>query len=445
MNSHARRFLSWTFIITFFVLAPVIILSTAGYRYNFERGRLERTGVVVVESRPAGASISLNGKPQKAETPAHLGKVTPGTYAVRVEKAGYQSWTKTVSVGSRETVFLNRISLFRAEAPNLFKETGAQASAAFSADARYGAAVASASSGSELTVIDTKTGAAHLPYRSSATASSLTMHWSPNGRFLLITRTGTTPSFLVWSANDPESVRDLSTSGSAAFDEAFWAQDADRLYASAKGTLYEIDTASLTSSPTGPSINQPVIANGILYGISVDGSPALVRRALNQNAFETIAQLPSAGFSPVAGGDRRITYASLSSDKLFTIDPSGDRPTAFEGRGHDGAWSADGSRLLYWNEFELRLYDARAGSDELINRVGSPIARAAWQRPEWTAIYASGTTLYAIETTDTFGRVIAPLAEFETVQSFAISSNGDLAFVFGMKNGVDGLWKLRLR
>ncbi len=445
MNPRARRFLSWTFIATFFILAPAVILSTAGYRYNFTRGRIERTGVVVLDTRPTGASVSLNGKLQKTETPTQLSKVTPGTYAVRVEKANYHTWSKTVSVGSRESVFLNQISLYRTDAPISIGVLGSPAATAFSPDVRYGAAVTSASSGSELSVIDTRNGLTRLPYRSSAEAGAFRLRWSPNGRFLLIERSGKNPSFLLWSAHDPERVRDLSDETGITFTEALWAQDSDRLYGIAKNTIHQIDTELFSAVAAGTSVAAPVIIDDTLYGIVAGEMPTLVRRRLRDTSFETIAQLPSAQFAPVAGDGKRITYASKTGDRLFTIDPSGERPTAFEGRGHDGVWSADGTRLLYWNELEIRIHDARTGSDELVDRLSGAIAQAAWQRPEWNALYAAGNTLYAIETTDRFGRLTVPLATYETLNRFAVAPNGDTAFVFGTHHGVSGLWKMRLR
>ncbi len=445
MDPRARRWLSWTFIISFFVLAPVIILSTAGFRYNFDLHRLERAGVMMVESRPAAASISLNGKPQKSETPAHLGKITPGTYAVRVEKSGYHAWTKTVSVGSRETAFLNQISLFRDEAPAILKEIGAPSATAFSSDARYAAAVASASSGAEVVVIDTKNGGAYLPYRSSANASSFRLSWSPNGRFLLIARAGKSPSFLLWSAGEPERVKDLSAETGVSLIDAFWAQDADRVYGVSKGVLYAIETDLHVAAPSGPSIAAPVVANDTLYGIAPGETPTLAHRRLRDTEFDTLAQLPSPDFMPIRGANGRIAYVSVSGERLFTVDPSGDRPTAFEGRGRDGVWSADGTKLLYWSDLEIRIYDTRSGSDELVNRLSGPIAQTAWHRPEWNALYAVGGTLYAIETSDRFGRMTVPIAHFKNMNRFAVSPNGDTAFIFGTKDGTDGLWKLRLR
>lgn len=445
MPSRARRLLSWTFIIAFFLIAPAIILSTAGYRYNFATRRLERTGVMVVESRPAGATITLNGERVSAETPARLPNLSPGAYDLRVEKAGYRPWEKSVTVESRSTAFLNQISLFRQAAPMLFSPAGPAVHPSFSPDARYAAAMTSAPSGSELAIIDLLTGVDSLPYRSSASAEGFDLSWSKDGRWLLIAHPGPNPAFLLWDARTPQAVHDLKDATGFTFGSVFWAQDEVKLYGVADGTLYGIDPSLPAATDEGPAVGQAVVADGVVYGIEAGKTAKLVRRKLKDAAFEAIAGLPSAGFRPLAGRDGRIAYVSISGDDLFVIDPSGERPKAFETRGKDGAWSADGSKLLYWNDLEVRIYDDRSGGDELITRLSGPIAQAAWHEPEWNALYAVNGTLYATETSSRYGRLTVPLTVFASIDRFTVSPNGDFAYVFGAKDGQSGLWRLRLR
>jgi hypothetical protein len=60
-------------------------------------------------------------------------------------------------------------------------------------------------------------------------------------------------------------------------------------------------------------------------------------------------------------------------------------------------------------------------------------------------LYAVDDALFGIETADRFGRITVPLAEFQKLYRFAVSTSGDAAFIFGMRSGENGLWKLRLR
>lgn len=450
MNPRARRLLRRIFIAAFFLIAPAIILSTAGYRYNFSRQRFERTGVMTVESRPEGAAIRLDGKLQDQETPARLQRLTPGPYAVRVEKSGHHAWEKSVIVRSRTTTFLNEIALFRDAAPALLADAGTTSGETFSEGARYAAAMVATRSGSELMIVDLQGGAQMRPYRSSAAAGTFRLSWSRDGRKLLMRRSSRVPEHLLWNAASPEGVRDLAEETSLAISDALWAQDADQLYASAEGVLYALDPGLALATPTGPSAASAVVADGTLYGIepATDGAgrARLVRRRLGEAEFETVAELPSADYIPLAGRDRKVAYLSTSDERLFVIDDSaGGQPEAFEGLGRGGAWSADGERLLFWNDLEIRLYDSRNDSDELITRLSGPIRQAAWHRPEWNAIYAAKGSLFAIETADRFGRVTVPLAGFEELRSFAVSRDGGEAYLFGKKDGRQGIWQLQLR
>jgi len=182
-----------------------------------------------------------------------------------------------------------------------------------------------------------------------------------------------------------------------------------------------------------------------VYGIEAGEPAKLIRRKLAANAFEPIADLPSAAFQPLPGDDGRVAYVSTSGDDLFVIDPVGDRPKAFEARGKGGVWSSDGTKLLYWNDLEVRIYDARSGNDDLVTRLSGPIAQAAWHRPEWNVLYAVNGALFATEASDHYGRLTVPLADFSSIEGFAVGSTGDFAYVFGTKDGQSGLWRLRLR
>ena len=170
-----------------------------------------------------------------------------------------------------------------------------------------------------------------------------------------------------------------------------------------------------------------------------------MRHRLREEKRETVAELPSDDFIPLPGRGRKIAYVSASSERLFIIDPSSDPAEAFEGRGRGGAWSVDGERLLYWNDLEVRIYDGASGRDELITRLSGPLRQAAWHRPEWNALYASGHDLFAVETSDRFGRVTVPLASFDELRAFAPNRNGDELYAFGVIEGRHGLWRLRLR
>jgi hypothetical protein len=58
-------------------------------------------GTLVIESRPEGASVLIDGRPV-GTTPLSLAGLSTGGHAVRLERDGYRIWTASVSISAGE-------------------------------------------------------------------------------------------------------------------------------------------------------------------------------------------------------------------------------------------------------------------------------------------------------------------------------------------------------
>jgi hypothetical protein len=114
------------FVVLFLITAPLVVLYTAGYRWNEKKVRIEKVGVIFLRSRPSGAEIFLNGIPRSEHTPARLRNLLPSTYDIKVTKAGYGSWEKTLPVSSGLTTFAESIIIWKLAAPEALSSTPAQ-------------------------------------------------------------------------------------------------------------------------------------------------------------------------------------------------------------------------------------------------------------------------------------------------------------------------------
>jgi hypothetical protein len=61
------------------------------------------TGTLVVDSRPPGASVTINGKPS-GTTPMTIDDLTPGDYRITMTLPGYRNFAATVRVVAGERV-----------------------------------------------------------------------------------------------------------------------------------------------------------------------------------------------------------------------------------------------------------------------------------------------------------------------------------------------------
>lgn len=89
----------------------ILVYGAYGYGINTKTGELIQNGLLFVNSKPAGASIYLNGKLQGNNTSARL--VLPaGNYDLTIKKTGYRDWDRKFT--------LNEHSIARYTYPLLF-------------------------------------------------------------------------------------------------------------------------------------------------------------------------------------------------------------------------------------------------------------------------------------------------------------------------------------
>ncbi|OGH64936.1 MAG: hypothetical protein A2821_00470 [Candidatus Magasanikbacteria bacterium RIFCSPHIGHO2_01_FULL_41_23] len=104
-------------ITVFFVLSPMIIMYTAGLRFNFQTKKLESTGALNIDIEPKNADILINDIRITQSMPIRLTSLVPGTYRVSISQTGFHSLKKDFSVHSGETTYLKDTNLFKVTEP----------------------------------------------------------------------------------------------------------------------------------------------------------------------------------------------------------------------------------------------------------------------------------------------------------------------------------------
>ena len=95
-------------IVALTALAFVIILFAANFLKNHKAQIQGLTyGSMLIDSRPADASIFLDNADLKKTTPSRIDSITAGEHKVEVRKAGYQPYTQHVTVQGGDTISLN--------------------------------------------------------------------------------------------------------------------------------------------------------------------------------------------------------------------------------------------------------------------------------------------------------------------------------------------------
>src|SRR3989339_978274 len=95
-----RKIVVLILLLTFFASAPLILLYASGYSYSLKKNRLEKSGILKVDTVPDGATVSLDDKATRRTTPVSIGHLTPEQYLVTINKPGFLPWSKTLMIES---------------------------------------------------------------------------------------------------------------------------------------------------------------------------------------------------------------------------------------------------------------------------------------------------------------------------------------------------------
>lgn len=106
-----RRTLFYFLLIIYLILTPWLILRMLGYAWHPLSGRCVKTGLIILNTSPSGATVFVDGKRQKHLTPLTIGQLIPGKNFVRIEKEGYHDWASHIQVESNTVTQLPLIEL----------------------------------------------------------------------------------------------------------------------------------------------------------------------------------------------------------------------------------------------------------------------------------------------------------------------------------------------
>lgn len=117
LTRRARIAIMCSLFAAFFIISPIVIFYTAGYRFDWERMRILQTGVISVDIRPRTATVALNDVVIDKRIPLRLTNRAPSMYHLSLSAPGYHSWKEVITVSSNQTTYVRDITLFRDALP----------------------------------------------------------------------------------------------------------------------------------------------------------------------------------------------------------------------------------------------------------------------------------------------------------------------------------------
>ncbi len=95
-------------------LVTVLVFIMLGYQFNSSDGKIEQGGLVQFDSRPAGASVTIDGMAFGTRTPSKT-TMASGQHFITMNRSGYNMWQKSVKVVPGSVLWLNYARLIPTE------------------------------------------------------------------------------------------------------------------------------------------------------------------------------------------------------------------------------------------------------------------------------------------------------------------------------------------
>ena len=428
-----RTILFAVFAAGFLISAPLVVLYTAGYRYQFGANHVVKAGVLSLTSIPKGASVKLNGILNSKHTPAVIDNLFPGDVKVRVEKSGYSSWEKTLPITSGESTFVPSAVLFLDGTPTQSVDAPNVLTAVPFDSSTFAYLVNNPNTkGIELFVHDSgflqDRSLLKLQTHSNAT---YTLSWSTDGQYLLLDELSTKNVYTLINVQSATVVPlPIPSLTEARFDVG---SNHTVLYRT--GTeLHAFGIDADASFPKKFVADDVQHKDGKLIAVQ-SKDQSIVSYIDSSNVASIIAYLPLGTYRFVSAPSSLIMLEETTRHHLILLDPSRQQPLLFNEEATLFEWSTDQNRLAFSNTFDTKVFSLDSGQIDTITRFSDPLTTLSWYPLGDELIYSQGTHTYALELDRRDVRNVIDLIQNFSVEAIWISKDGSKLNFLGNKNG----------
>ena len=276
------------------IIATAAILFMLGFRLDSGNGRLEQGALLQFDSTPNGGDVFVDGKNIGSRT-ATKQTVIAGTHTIKMSKAGYQDWNRTLTLDAGTLTWLDYTRFVPNDRPVQKVASYTElAGIVFSPDNRW-ALVQTAANSPQLQLADlrnedVKTSTLEIPAQTytqpaeGVVQSFTTVSWDSGSRYALVKHiVGDQTEWLVIDTQNIAETVSVTQRLSVDFkDLQFASTNGQVLYGlSADGTIRRIDLAAATLSRAFVSQvdSFSIYNNTVLSYVGLDPSDATKRVA----------------------------------------------------------------------------------------------------------------------------------------------------------------------
>lgn len=395
MKKMYRRMLLFSSTVVFLAVAPLIILYALGYRFGSYIVDPLPVGVVIVESQPRGATVTINNQ-TVGSTPRAITNLTPGKTSIQLSSQGFTTWQKEIEVLPASVIELRDVWLFP-EKPATHSLISSVVSFSLSPNRRYLAVV---DHKNFIHLIDEEGKNLRPPF--SLSHSPKTLLWAPDSTALLFHYSTRSPQIYSLTTDNlaPLTLANISPQSQVVWDQRIPAR---LLIHTAQNVL---QTYTLTNQATGVIASDVIdFAPSTRYIYTIEQDNLISIRNLQGEEIEQLPLLSDHHPRQLAVTPADKLAFLTTEQELYAQDADNNFVMAATGV-DDFGWSPDGQLLYIQSEPNaLHVYNPGytyfswfpAKELRLIIRLSRPITHPQWFAASRHLIYQVDDQIFITE------------------------------------------------
>jgi hypothetical protein len=451
----------FSFIGAFFILAPIILFYTSGYRLDLKRYQILKTGTLFIEAKDISkADIYLNDEklPELFSGKKYIYNLLPGEYQVKLAREGYHDWQKKAVIYSGLTTFIKDAILFKNEVPLQVIE---EQITDFSPSPDWGkfVYVTKKDAFEEIYLYNFTDKQKTLIYRRASDNTLSNISWAASSKKILLSYGS---NFIIIDAQNPKNNYSLKNYLDFTPTLIQWDISSDNLlYTQSHNALYKIDLFNKNSakilSAKEATLNPTffIEGNDIFYIEQSATENVLTKYNSSFNTTKIIARLnKSNNYKFIKSTNNFLGLIDLDQQKLYLVKKTNtDLEINIQGtesvrefKAKDAIWDDKEKQLLYYDDFEISNFNVDENKEIFINRYGQEIKKISWYPDLEHFVMLLENKLEIIDTTQEVGtRNAIELVKFDEISNVYLDKKGENIYFSGKIGKQQGLYQLKLK
>ena len=435
MSPILRKIIFIFFVCSFFATAFFVLLYANGYRYDVRNHFLQKTGQLIVETKPREARITLDGRPAHAPwsrdelvTPATVQYILSGEYVMSLQKKGFHEWRQRITIEQGKTTIRNDIALFRDMQASL---VGATPSLGAAYSTQNGLIFYS---GHIVFFFDERT--SEVSTRATAPEPITELFVSPSGkRFVVVDEKN-------WHFFENGKRIFSAPKKHISFR---WDNGSDDVYAFDDHSIYRFDAKRMVLSPLITITQSSDVFVDVDIYVLQKGTQTILRRFSKATGElqKTITNIPT--LNSFIRGTNGMILLSGGRDTLYLFDKANNRPIFQQiVAAHDMVFS-DSEHFFSYNDFEIWSHANTANHYErsLVTRQSQRITQMVpFRTMPYLVLVSENKEIHVRDNHSGEYTTDVVLATFDSISNIFLNKSEATLFIFGSQNGKIGLFSL---